>query len=854
MGVDIRSLIVFQGIVSILQVVVLLAQYRMRKGRSGPGLWTLGSAFWVLGFICAYLRETPGLGPAAIVATNASMVSGLALLHAGVLRFLGRSVPVRRLAVFCAIITAIALYFKYFDDDILARRVNFGLAVAAMSWVIARSLLKYRTPQVSTSAVFLAVVFLACGAFFVLYAVMAVNGAVHGGNFTFSPALAAVHAVALVVSTLCTYGFIFLVNQDMQAESDDARNSLELIFNTVPDSFLISTVADARIVAVNDGFTELTGHLRDAVIGKTIPEIGIWDDPQAYQAAYGQVKTTGYCENAEAVFRRKNGRTFTGLLSANIIALLGLPHIVSITRDITGRREVEEALRSKEALLSGIIEGTTDAVFVKDNHGRYLLVNAAMEAYLGRPAWEFLGRDDTQLFSADEARAVMEHDRQVMEQDGVETREETITLAGGRLAVFQSTKGPLHDAHGAVVGMFCMSRDMTDFKQAEKALRLAKQQAEAANLAKSEFLANMSHEIRTPLNGVSGMLQLLQMTSLSSEQEEYARGAMLSTQRLTQLLSDILDLSKVESGKLLFHEVEFLLEDVRTSVLDLFSRNARDKGLELGVSLDSRLPRRLVGDDARLRQILFNVVGNALKFTDRGFVRVEASRVPARPGAPLAIAFTVTDTGCGIAQDMLTRVFEPFTQGDKTYIRSCGGVGLGLAIVKRLTDMMAGDIEVTSTEGSGTVIRVTLPFKTPQAVRLQSEEQTPDPGGRSLSILLVEDDQINRFTVQRILEKSGHRVEFAETGRSVLERLAARDFDCVIMDIQMPDMDGVEATRVIRESADLGHKSRIPIIAMTAYAMAGDREKFLEAGMDDYIAKPVDIETLLKILAQIQGS
>jgi two-component system, sensor histidine kinase len=375
-------------------------------------------------------------------------------------------------------------------------------------------------------------------------------------------------------------------------------------------------------------------------------------------------------------------------------------------------------------------------------------------------------------------------------------------------------------------------------------LRKAKAAAEDASRSKSEFLANMSHEIRTPLNGVLGMLQLLEASRPSPEQREYVETAIRSTDRLTRLLSDILDLSRIESNKLVIQEENFALADVRQSILDIFGAPARDKGLKLEVQVDPRIPAHLFGDEARLRQILFNLVGNAIKFTPQGLVDVAVVLVSKAGDAPCLIRFTVLDTGVGIPGERLKDIFEPFIQVDGSRLRTHQGAGLGLAIVRRLVDLMQGQLSIESTPGEGTTVGVTLPFGLGSApARLRDSVVEKDVGGGR--VLLVEDDSVNRMAMERILAKLGCTVLSASNGREAVDMLGREEVDLVFMDVQMPVMDGMEATRIIRDELKLS----VPIVAMTAYAMAGDRERFLRGGMDDYVSKPVDMARLRQVIA-----
>jgi PAS domain S-box-containing protein len=404
--------------------------------------------------------------------------------------------------------------------------------------------------------------------------------------------------------------------------------------------------------------------------------------------------------------------------------------------------------------------------------------------------------------------------------------------------------GPTLDDQGVITGLHGTVQDITEDKKAKEELRLARDKANAANVAKNLFLATMSHEIRTPLNGIYGMLQLIKATPLDEEQEQYISMAIKSSIRLTRLLSDILDISLFESGKMQIKETIFNIRDMRDSVLELFEVEANSKGVALEWSVATPMPPMIIGDEGRLRQILFNLVGNAVKFTAKGTVHVEIYQLPA-PATGCRLLFTVSDTGIGIAEEKIKDICEPFVQADGSpYTRAFQGAGLGLSIVRNLVTLMGGNLSINSVEGGGSTVYFTLPFKLPsekpEMAQITQNEQPK--GDKPIRVLLVEDDEANLASSKSMLQMFGHSVAIAKDGQEAIQLFSQQDFDLIFMDIQMPIIDGVEATKRIRNSG-LSH-ANIPIIAMTAYAMSGDKEKFLAVGMNGYIAKPFSMAEL----------
>jgi PAS domain S-box-containing protein len=527
--------------------------------------------------------------------------------------------------------------------------------------------------------------------------------------------------------------------------------------------------------------------------------------------------------------------------------------VLSMVHDITAQRNLEAARTHSEEQLRQVWENSRDGMRLSDPDGRVLRVNAAYCELVGKTREELEGGLFTAIHAAPvQANRLETYRRRVRQRDIASRMERPIELWDGRTIWMDVSNSLIESPQGArVLSIF---RDVTTRKLDEARLNEAVLKAEAASRAKSEFLANMSHELRTPMNGVLGMTALALDGPLEGEQREYLEMAQDSARSLLGLLNDILDLSKIEAGRLDIASVDFSPRQVIADLLDSVGLSARQKGIPVHAHIAPQVPAIVNGDPLRLRQVLMNLIGNAIKFTERGSVTVELGCAGAGSEG-LHLTGAVIDTGIGVPADRHSQIFDAFAQADGSTTRRFGGTGLGLAICHRLLHLMNGTISVESQPGHGSAFRFTVEVRPAAGIGARPVPQAGNSEPRSLrplKILLAEDNCVNQMVVVRLLEKSGHTVCVAANGREAVHLFGKEDYDAVLMDVQMPEMDGLEATRLIRQvECESGARRRTPVIALTAHAMAGDREICINAGMDGYLSKPLDRQTLRDTLGGI---
>ena len=647
------------------------------------------------------------------------------------------------------------------------------------------------------------------------------------------------------------------------------------IFNSANFSS-IATDAKGVIQIFNVGAERMLGYAAAEVMNKITP--ADISDPQELIARakelsieIGTLITPGFealvfkasrgIEDIyELTYIRKDGSRFPAVVSVTALrdaqdAIIGY---LLIGTDNTARKLVEaeqkkldQRLRDQQFYTRSLIESNIDALMTTDPSGIITDVNKQMEALTGCTRDELIGAPFKKYFTDPErAEAAI---KLVLSQKKVTDYELTACARNGKQTVVSYNATTFYDRDRTLQGVLAVSRDVTERKLVEAELQQAKAAAESASRTKSDFLASMSHEIRTPMNAIVGIADLLAKTPLNPEQDKYVQIFRRAGDNLLNLINDILDLSKVEASQLELERTGFSVKDHLEKVTEMVAGRAREKGLALVCEIAPNVPADLVGDPTRLRQVLINLLGNAIKFTESGEVSLRVAP-DAGSSVPTALRFTVSDTGIGIPSEKLGQVFEPFTQADSSTTRRFGGSGLGLTISKRLVELMGGRIWAESTVGKGSVFAFAVPFESWAA----ADRPTAAPAGTgfnaplpALRILLAEDSPDNCTITMAYLEDTPYRIEIAENGAIAFERFIAGHYDLVLMDRQMPIMDGLTATRTIRAWEQANDRLPTPIIALTASALKRDREMCLAAGCTAFLTKPIKQEVLLQAIKDL---
>ncbi len=507
------------------------------------------------------------------------------------------------------------------------------------------------------------------------------------------------------------------------------------------------------------------------------------------------------------------------------------------------KQRIEHALQETERRLQKVVSNSPIILFALDVSGNFTLFEGKGVENLGVDKTRMIGKS-IHTYSKIFPEVVDSFERTIKGEEVNITHE-------FQEKFFQSYYSPIRNSENEIIGIIGVSTDITDHKRVEEELKKAKILAEETAMIKEQFLANMSHEIRTPLNGIIGLTHILLNTKLDDEQSGYMKSIKISSDNLLIVINDVLDFSKIEAGRMNFETVPFRVEEVAKHTVDLFKAKADERKLNLSVSIEKKIPSTLCGDPTRLSQILNNLVGNAIKFTEKGEVSIAIS-LRSQRDKNVTIDFEVKDSGIGIPKESIHSIFESFTQASSDTTRKFGGTGLGLTIVKRLIELQGGTISVKSKEGEGTTFCFHLAYEIAATESVQpkvSDDENEKSLGH-LNILVAEDNAINQLIVKKILQGWNVNVVCAGNGLIAIEKLQERHFDLVLMDIQMPELDGYSATQRIR--AELAEPFRsVPIMAMTAHAVPMEKQKCFDLGMNGYISKPFNPADLKKKIIEL---
>ncbi len=642
-------------------------------------------------------------------------------------------------------------------------------------------------------------------------------------------------------------------NSSEEEKLKRSKNKYRKYFNNAADAMYVLRPGSlgcppSKFIDVNKEAIRRMGYSLEEFLNLSVFDIYKDDITAKLQEVINNPKKDGRI-TFETIHLTKDNKEIPVEINTLLLEIDGEKLILSIARDIRQRKAAEETLKESERLYRLLADNVLDVLWTTDANLGLAYISPSVQNLLNikqSEAASFLHRDI--IFSAPFYESLKNNPRVHNEPFVWETK---IDKDDGTIWV-ESIATTLKDSSGIFRGIIGVTRDITPRKKVIFELEEAREQANRANRAKSEFLANMSHEIRTPMNGVLGTLQLLGLTELSNEQREYLETAIKSGNNLLTIINDILDFSKIEAGKISIREKAFDPRELLKSLLSSMKSLVTERDIRFTLNIDKKVPQAIISDPVRLRQVLSNLIVNSIKFTVQGEISISLNVIKHFPDDRLILQCEITDDGIGLPLPDNSLLFEPFYQLENTYRKKYKGTGLGLSIVKQLVTLLGGTVLLENRKDGGTKVTFTIEARKTVAgeepTGFTSVEPETRRGSEVSKILLVEDEPINQQILSSILTKYSYDVTIANHGREALDILEGEVFDTILMDIQMPEMDGLETTRQIRENPAYSHVAATPIIALTALAMTGDREQFISAGMNGYLSKPIKIEELIRLL------
>ncbi len=643
-----------------------------------------------------------------------------------------------------------------------------------------------------------------------------------------------------------------LAHQNQAVQMQRLAESAQLLFEGNPVAMLVWDRDSLRIRAANSAALEQYGYSLDQFLALTLLDLIPLDRRAAAERVLREEET--YDGQGEWPHLRADGAQLIVEPFRRPLIYKGRPSMLSAMFDVTSRRKGEDEVRQTRAFLDAVIENIPEMLIARDaDEDRIILVNRATEAWLGRPRAELIGKTDHDLFGAEEAEVLAARRRDGLSAGAAAPVVRTLQSPDGEPRIIEARFAAVAGGEGRAPFSLAICQDVTQRKRDAAALRQALEAAEASNRAKSQFLANMSHEIRTPMNGVVGVADALSATALTAPQREMVSIIQSSAKALNRLLSDVLDLARVEAGRLDINREPFRLEELVRDAAALFEPSARAKALEFALSVGEEAVGVVEGDAVRIQQILFNLLSNAVKFTAEGSVRLEVSRRCDASGQS-EVWFEVRDTGVGFDASKVQAVFDRFQQADGSITRRYGGSGLGLTISRDLAELMGGSLTAESQAGAGALFRLRLPLPVCADPAPSAEPAAPVQdlrAARALRVLVADDHPTNLKVIELILGAAGCELVQVENGALALDAFKAQAFDMVLMDLQMPVMDGLSAILAIRAWESERGRPPTPILALSANALPEHVQETHAAGADAHLAKPITAPLLLSAVDSI---